>query len=101
GRCILQTDVYGNEWTPLAWDDGEPWRFQLRVRQAKSSCFAMAGLLRRGEEEMDVASPALITEGGLVFTRDRVALLDPGTPFPWIVYLRKMGYIEAPQEDAE
>src|SRR5439155_25348166 len=36
-----------------------------------------------------------------VFTRDRVAALAEGTPFEWVLHLRKAGHIQAPEKDRD
>ena len=97
GRCLIE--VSGEpEWLPLAWDDGEPWRLVLRLLRQQGGKWALAGFLRRGAEEMDLLSPLLIAEG-LVFTRDRIALLEQGAPFEWIASLRRLRHIDAPEGD--
>jgi superfamily II DNA or RNA helicase len=98
GRCLLQLSPAGQEWLPLAWDGGEPWRFVLRLQRQEDHKWALAGWLRRGGEEMDLLDAFLIAEG-LVFTRERVALLEDGAPFEWIASLRRLRHIEAPEGD--
>ena len=98
GRCLLQLNSADQEWLPLQWDDGEPWRFVLRLLRQEGHKWALAGWLRRGGEEMDLLAPLLISEG-LVFTRERVALLEEGTPFEWIASLRRLRHIDAPEGD--
>jgi hypothetical protein len=61
----------------------------------------VAGGFYRAEERMDLASPVLITEGGFLFTRDRVAPLAEDTRSYWLFYLRKSGCIEAPEQDQD
>jgi superfamily II DNA or RNA helicase len=101
GRALLQLTSYSDEeLLPLVWEEAEPWRFELRMSGAGKRC-AVSGWLRRGEEEMELATPVLITEGGLVFTRERVSRLEEGAPFEWINYLRHAGRIEAAEADAE
>jgi superfamily II DNA or RNA helicase len=97
GRCLLELN--GNpDWLLLTWDDGEPWRFVLRLQRQEGRKWALAGWLRRGGEEMDLLDAILIAEG-LVFTRDRVALLEEGTPLEWIASLRRLRHIDAPEGD--
>ena len=50
---------------------------------------------------MDLSTAVLVAEGGLVFTRDRVAALAEGTPFEWVLHLRKAGHIQAPEKDKD
>jgi len=98
GRCMLQVKDSGDEWLPLAWDDGEPWRLVLRLQRAEGRKWALAGYLRRGGEEMDLLAPLLIAEG-MVFTRQRIALLEDAAPAEWIAALRRLRQIDAPEGD--
>jgi len=98
GRCLLQLSPADQDWLPLAWDDGEPWRLVLRLLRQEGGKWALAGWLRRGGEEMDLLAPVLIAEG-LVFTQERVALLEEGTPLEWIASLRRLRQIDAPEGD--
>ncbi|HJT88797.1 MAG TPA: DEAD/DEAH box helicase [Bryobacteraceae bacterium] len=99
GRGMLQLQRGSAEMQPFTWDDGGPWRFQLRLRREGRNRCALAGILRRGEEEMDLSAPVLVTQG-LVFTHDRVAPLDEGAAAEWIRHLRRSGPIHAPETDA-
>jgi superfamily II DNA or RNA helicase len=98
GRCLLQLNAADQDWLPIAWDDGEPWRLVLRLQRFEGRKWTLAGFLRRGDEEMDLLAPLLIAEG-LVFTRERVALLEEGAPFEWISALRRLRHIDAPEGD--
>ena len=44
---------------PLAWDDGEPWKLWLDVRQDDRDQWKITGSLRRGEERMELNEPSL------------------------------------------
>ena len=100
GRCYLRTEGMG-DLGPLAWDEGGPWQFKVEMRRSSSGGWAASGVLRRGEERLDLAEPALVTQGGLVFTRDRVAALAEDARFDWMVRIRKAGAIEAPEKDQD
>ena len=99
GRCLLQLGSAEHDLLPLAWDDGGPWQFLLRLSRPEGRHWSLAGYLRRGQEEMDVTVPALAAEG-LVITRERVALLENGAPIAWINSLRRVRRIDAPAGDA-
>ena len=98
GRCLLQLNSADQESQPLTWDEGEPWRFVLRLLPQEGHKWALAGFLRRGDEEMDLLTPLLLAEG-LVFTRDRAAPLEEGAPAEWISALRRLRHIDAPEGD--
>lgn len=101
GRAMLQVSSYADqEMLPLVWEEADPWRFELRLSGA-GKLRAISGWLRRGDEEMDLSTAVLVTEGGLVFTRQRVSRLEEAAPFEWINYLRRAGHIEAAEADAE
>jgi superfamily II DNA or RNA helicase len=101
GRAVLQLDIIGKELLPLAWDAGGAWQLHLSLRRQDSGKYALRGTLRRGDEEMDVSAPVLVTDGGLVFTRERVAPLEQTADFRWIALLRQAGGIAAPKHQAE
>ena len=101
GRCYLRMSEGTDEVGPLAWDEADPWQFKVEMRRSSSGGWAAAGVLRRGEERLDLAEPLLVTQGGLVFTRDRVAPLAEDTRFDCIVRLRQAGAIEAPERDCD
>src|SRR5437899_8849548 len=71
------------------------------MRRRPEGGWTVSGVLHRGEERMDLSTALLVTQGGLVFTRDRVAALAEGTPFEWVLHLRKAGHIQAPENDRD
>jgi superfamily II DNA or RNA helicase len=101
GRCYLRLSEGADDVGPLAWDEGEPWQFKVEMRRSSSGGWAAAGVLRRGQERLDLAEPVLVTQGGLVFTRERAAALAEDARFDWMVRLRHAGAIEAPEKDRE
>ena len=101
GRAMLQMDITGQDLLPVAWDADGAWQLQLHLRQQDAGKYILAGTLRRGDEEMDLSAPVLVTDGGLVFTRERVAPLETTIDFRWIALLRQGGGIAAPKHQAE
>jgi superfamily II DNA or RNA helicase len=101
GRAMLQLDYMGQELLPVTWDDGGAWQVHLRLQRQESGKCALGGTLRRGDEQMDLSVPVLMTAGGLVFTRERAAPLDPNVDFRWIALLRQADGIAAPEHQAE
>jgi superfamily II DNA or RNA helicase len=101
GRAMLQLDITGQELAPVTWDGGGAWRFDLRLHQQAGGKYALAGTLRRGDEEMDLSVPVLVTDGGLIFTRERAAPLETSVDFRWIALLRQGGGIVAPKHQVE
>ncbi len=105
GRCVVfQSSTPVEQFPPLVWDDGEPWRFSLKLTRPDKGKCSLTGWLRRGAgetaEEMDVSAPALVT-GSLVFTRDRIGRVADGTPMEWVTVLRAHRRIEAPEQEIE
>ncbi|HEY8020441.1 MAG TPA: DEAD/DEAH box helicase, partial [Thermoanaerobaculia bacterium] len=100
GRCHLRAGADGLAPSPLAWDDGEPWRLWLEVRrEGAERSYRVTGSLRRDAERMALAEPALLLSCGLLFTAGRAARLDHGGAFGWISLLRRDGALEVPLTD--
>ena len=89
GRCFLPHDKDETDLTPLVWDDGDPWRFTLEIQEIPHRSWLLTGGFRRGEQRMDLATPLLVTPGGLLFAPDHIAALAEETALPWITNLRK------------
>jgi superfamily II DNA or RNA helicase len=86
---------------PLAWDEGDPWRFELAVTPSQADGnWQVAGRLRRGDEIILLDRPKLLLAGGLVVFDDRVARLDVQGAFGWIKALRDKPILEVPPDQA-
>jgi len=101
GRCFLRLNREADRLLPLAWDDGAPWEVRLEIRRREPRSWAVTGVLCRGDERMDLAVPALVTQDGLVVTNDRMAPLAESTSFELVSHFRKTSCIEAPEEDKD
>jgi len=98
GRLMLER---GGRQTLLEWDGGAPWEFRVEVRRDESGeRYLVEGALHRGEEQMPLRDPVLLTEG-LVFTDSKIARLDDGGAFDWIVMLRRDGRLLVPSSAGE
>jgi len=98
---------------PLAWDDGPPWRLALRLEQlADQGVGRLTGTLERAhrteaaaadgagaDEIAPLKNPILLLAAGLALFEDHLAHLDAQEVFPWIVLLRRDGWIDIPEED--
>jgi len=87
---------------PLAWDDGPAWRLQLSVSpDDKQKRWRLEGQLARkgAEAAVPLSSPVLLLASGLVIFEDRVARLETGGQFAWIVALRETPVVEVPYRD--
>ncbi len=98
GRCYLKLYKPEENPKPLVWDAGEPWRFELEMKTRSSKGWALTGVLRRGEERLALQDTALITRT-MVFTAERAAWLEKGTPREWIMHMHNLGAIVAPERD--
>jgi len=100
GRCYLKKARQTAEPSPLQWDHGEPWQFELQMKQREITGWTVSGFFRRGEERMELSETALVTDS-LLFAANKVARLAPGTSPQWINHLRKAGAITASDKDGE
>jgi len=102
GRCYLKPRSDSDEMSAIEWEEGEAWRFSIRVRRddARPDQFIVEGDLLRGEERCDLAKAALILQGGLIFTHKSAAALDDGGAFHWVSVLRRVGALFIPEDQA-
>lgn len=100
GRLMMRTESSA-ALRPVTWDDGEPWKLWLEVRQDDRDQWNISGSLRRGEERMDLKEPSLLLEYGLLLARGRMARLDHGGAFAWITQLRNVTRIPFPDRERD
>jgi hypothetical protein len=101
GRALLRMEP-DSELLPLSWDDKGPWEVWVVARRAEDEQnFVLTGELRRNNERLDLAEPAMLVAGGLVFTREKVAPLDEGGAFPWVGMLRTRQELVIPAADRD
>jgi len=101
GRLMVKHGGLAANSEPIAWDSGGPWRFHLEVRPTEKDQWAISGVLLRGTERMPLAEPYLLTEGGFIFARGKVAPLDDAGAFPWIAQLRSLRRISFSDHERE
>jgi len=102
GRCFLRVSLIADEHAPVRWDDGDPWELWLKITlEDAGERYLVTGLLRRAETEMELAKPALLLAGGLVFYDGRVARLQDFGAFGWISLLRERGSLSIPKKEAD
>ena len=90
-----------HQFTPLAWDDGEPWRLLLEVRQDDRDQWAITGVLARGEERMQLTEPALIVRGGFVIARGAITRMEDQGAYGWIEQLLSIRQIPFPDRERD
>ncbi|MGH8137136.1 MAG: DEAD/DEAH box helicase [Steroidobacteraceae bacterium] len=104
GRCRLrlQPEDEGQQWLPVTWDEGEPWQFRLEVRHAPlSGQYEVLGALRRGAERMDLSTPVMVVDAGILFTRELATRYEHHGAFNWIISLRTHGSLLIPFEERD
>jgi len=100
GRCYLKKPRQAAAPSPLEWDEGEPWQFELEMNERKITGWTVIGFLRRGEERAELSDTALVTEG-FVFIGNKVARLTADTQTEWVQHMRRTGTITASDKDGE
>lgn len=102
GRLAVRPEgAIDHQIEPAGWDPGDPWKLWLEVRQDERDQWKISGSLRRGEERMALAEPALLLESGLLLAHGRVARFDPGDSFAWVRQLREVKSIPFPDRDRD
>lgn len=100
GRAFLRKPKQAAVPVPLEWDSEEPWRFELQMTEREITGWNVKGLLRRGEERVELAEVALVTEG-FVFIANKVSRLSPDSQTHWVEHMRRIGAIAASDKDGE
>jgi len=100
GRCWLRphASVDIAEAEPLDWDAGLPWHFRLAVSSAADD-FLVGGVLERGDERMDLKTPVVIFENGLLIAHNKTARCEFAGYFRWLKLLRQREHIAVPKKD--
>ena len=103
-RCMLCSAGDTGDLIPIRWD-AEPWSFRLKCdapRQGseRQQAYQVRGILKRGEERIELSDPHLLMSGGALFCRDWAAPLEDNDAFDWIQLLRKHGSIPVPAHEA-
>ncbi len=97
-RAWLRTNSTGDP-TPLAWDDGAPWQFRLRVTESDDD-FSIDGELYRDDARIQLAEPFLVIGDGLIAARRTLARFETGRQVAFIPELRRQRPLAIPRSDA-
>ena len=89
------------QFLPLTWDEGDPWRLLLEIRQDDRDQWAITGTLARGEERMQLTEPSLVLRGGFVIARGAVARLEDDGAYGWIEQLLAIRQIPFPDRERD
>jgi superfamily II DNA or RNA helicase len=96
-----QGDPRANEGgPPLAWDAGEPWRFELEVSPTGQQ-LQLAGVMHRDAERVPLTGTKALLRDGLVVFHDRLARLDAGEAGSWLEQMRVVGPVTVPAKDRD
>ena len=104
GRCRVRLQIRDDEpqWLPVSWDDAEPWQFRLEVRPAVGKTgYTVSGVLARGTQRMPLADAILLTEGGVLLTRERATRYEHGGAFDWVTALRQSVSFSIPAAEVD
>lgn len=99
GRCCVALDYSRENYSFLTWDEGEPWQVRMELRRKGSTTWEAATLFRRGEDRISLSDATLITDAGLVFTRERVFRIGQEAPLNCLLHLKSLGSIRAPANE--
>lgn len=111
GLCHFRqsAEVPQDEWNRLEWDEGPPWRLLLHMEHlTEEKVWRLSGVVRRGDEEMDLGKPWMLIEEGLLISsrassatgKGSIAEFDHQGAFAWANALRKDGAVIIPDKNA-
>ena len=83
---------------PIRWDDGEPWRLELRIALADGG-HRLTGALIRGGQSISLAEPRVLHPAALVLVSDTLARFDHGGA--WLVAMTLRRFDIVPLVDGE
>ena len=84
-KRVRFSDSAEKNWTPLEWDNEQPWDLSLRMDFDESDKkWKLIGELRREDAVLPVERAKLLLPGGLVFTEDKIARMSDFDAFSWI-----------------
>lgn len=78
-------DSSEKDWVPLKWDESEPWRLCLVMRQdEQDGSWELVGEVRRPDEIRSITKCKLLLPGGLVATEQSISQLEDFGAFDWV-----------------
>ncbi len=97
GRCLVRRLVGQEDCPPLTWDEGEPFTFWLDIVPAEDT-YQVSGSIRRITDEaaFNLHDIILITNEGLLFTKERVARIANPEAVKWLNSLRQTNGVTVP-----
>ncbi len=102
GRCFLRTSSGNKQLSPLQWDDGPEWDFVLKARQDESAEeYELEGALCRDGQEVSLAEPVVLIQGGTVFFSDTAAAFNDHDAFELVLAFRSKDKLSVPVEEGD
>lgn len=88
------------DWTPLNWDQEEPWKLCLvLVQNDQDGTWELKGEVRRPDKKLGLKDCELILPGGLLATKEEISLLEDFGAYDWVPTL--MGDQQLISQDGE
>ncbi|HZZ41889.1 MAG TPA: DEAD/DEAH box helicase [Tepidisphaeraceae bacterium] len=100
GQCKFRQQPNDSNPPTLAWDDGPPWEFRVRINPGEKNVMNVTGRLTRGSEEMLLHEPALILRTGLLVARGHISRLNHAGAFDLLALLRDTPDLTVPRKEA-
>ncbi len=102
GRCLVRrSETPSNDLPPkLLWDPGPPWQFQVQMER-EGNQYRLAGSLSRGEQRMDLSSPAALFADGLFVVDNTACEFEHRNSFQWIPILGSGRPFKIPAAEAQ
>ncbi|HEX4945828.1 MAG TPA: SNF2-related protein [Blastocatellia bacterium] len=97
GRCFLRRYVGQDDCAPLLWDQGGAYTFWLDVLR-EANDYHIIGSVRRDEDgaRFDLTDILLLTNDGLLFTKDYAAQINNPEAAKWFASLRQTNGFRVP-----
>ncbi len=99
GRLLIRSET-GARFALLLWDSGDPWQFELELKQDDRDQWHLSGVLRRGEDRLLLQEASVLMQSWLI-ARGQIARLDSAGKWPWIQQLREIREITIPDRQRD
>lgn len=88
-----------NTLEPIAWDDGNAWRFEMRIEPVGDG-FRLTGSLVRDDVRVPLTEPFQVLAGRLIVIRRTVARFDSDQSEVFLEHLQRSGPVDVPADQA-
>jgi superfamily II DNA or RNA helicase len=97
GRFLVRKTLEKDDVSPLRWDAGTPWEFRLKVARVDKK-YLLEGYLGRGDEQMPLDRPVLVSPAGVLIEGDRITFLNDHGAFELLSHLQLCGPMAVPEK---